>query len=249
MALGTDHLSATTLAGVIPEIWGAKMNDFYRANLVAGAFFTDLSDELADGGDILHIPQTSEMSANTKGNGSQVTLNTVTDSNIDLTVTTWQEVSFLIEDREAQTVLHSYRMQERYMKNAAYTAAAKLEDAILDLFAGFSQTVGASELPVRDSHVRAAIKYLDAANVPQEDRAFFFTPKAVWSDLMAIDRFSLLQNTAAADPIQKGHMGYLYGIPVLMTTRIGVTTGEGDRNDSSSQGCNCSRINHHENTG
>lgn len=225
MALGTTHTSSTTLDTLIPEVWGSKMNDFYRANLVAGAFFTDLSSELADGGDVVHVPSITEMTANTKGNGSQVTLNAPTETKVDLTVNTWSEVSFLIEDREAQIVKHSYSIQEKYMKNAAYTNAAVLEDAILDLFPSFSQTTGSSAAAVADSDIRAAIKLLDAANAPQEDRAFFFTPKAVWSDLQGIDRFSLLVNTNGADPVLKGHIGYLYGIPVLMTTRIGATAG------------------------
>lgn len=230
MALGTNHASSTTLDTLIPEIWGSKMNDFYRANLITANFFTDLSSELAAGGDVVHVPSITEMTANTKTNGTQVTLNAPTETKVDLTVNTWKEVSFLIEDREAQIVMHSYSIQERYMKNAAYTAAAALEDAIIALFDDFSQTTGASDTAVRDSDVRGAIKLLDTANVPQEDRAFFFHPKAIWSDLMAIDKFTLVQNTLGADPVLKGRVGYLYGIPVYMTTRIGITSGGGYQN-------------------
>ena len=56
MAFPTDTFTPTDLAVMIPEIWGTKMNDFYRAKLVMGGFFTDRSDELSDGGDILHTP-------------------------------------------------------------------------------------------------------------------------------------------------------------------------------------------------
>lgn len=230
MALGTTHTSSTTLDTLIPEVWSSRMNDFFREKLVASNFFTDLSSELANGGDVLHIPSLTQMSANVKGNGSQITLNAPTETKIDLTVNTWKEVSFLIEDREAQIVLNSYYLQERYMKNAAYTAANVLEQAIIDLAAGFSQITGASNTTVADSDVRGAIKYLDIALVPQEDRAFFFHPKAIWADLMALDRFTLLVNTKGADPVMKGHIGYLYGIPVISHANIGVTTGAGLRN-------------------
>lgn len=230
MALGTTHTSSTTLDVLIPEVWSSRMNDFFREKLVAASFFTDLSSELAGGGDVLHIPGLTQMSANTKGNGSQITLNAPTETKVDLTVNTWKEVSFLIEDREAQIVLNSYYLQERYMKNAAYTAANVLEQAIIDLAAGFSQITGASNTTVADSDIRGAIKYLDLAFVPQEDRAFFFHPKAVWLDLMALDRFTLLVNTNGADPVLKGHIGYLYGIPVIMHGNIGTTTGAGLRN-------------------
>jgi hypothetical protein len=111
------------------------------------------------------------------------------------------------------------------MKNAAYTCAAAYEDAILALFTGFSQTVGTSAAALADSNIRRAIQYLDEAKAPQENRAFFLTPKQVWSDVQAIDKFSLLVNTKGADPVTAGHIGYLYGIPVIMSERIGATTG------------------------
>ena len=230
MGLGTTHQSSTSLDVMIPEIWSSRMNDFYRQKLIAGSFFTDLSSELASGGDVIHIPSLTQMTANTKTVNTQVVLKSSQETTIDLTVNTWKEVSFLIEDREAQIVLNSYNLQERYMKNAAYTVANALEQAIIDLFAGFSQITGASDTAVRDSDIRGAIKYLDTAFVPSEDRAFFFHPKAIWSDLMAIDRFTLVTNTGGADPVLKGFVGYLYGIPVVMHGGIGITSGSGYRN-------------------
>jgi hypothetical protein len=110
-------------------------------------------------------------------------------------------------------------------KNAAFTVAAAYEDAIIALFDNFSQSVGTSAAALADSNIRRAIQYLDEAKVPQEERAFFLTPKQVWSDVAALDRFSLLVNTKGADPVTKGHVGYLYGLPVIMSERIGATTG------------------------
>lgn len=231
MALGTNHMSSTTLDVLIPEIWGNRINDFFRQSLTMANFFTDRSDELVAGGDILHTPNLTEMSANTKNNGSQVTLNNPTEEKIDLTVTTWVEVSFLIEDREASTVKQSYTLQERYVMNAAYTAAAALEDDIAALFAGFSQSVGASTTNLADSDIRQAIAYLHVANVPIDymnpgsEVAFFLHPNVMWLQVMALDRFTLLQNTAGADPVNRGHVGYLYGIPVYVTNSCPFVSG------------------------
>lgn len=142
-----------------------------------------------------------------------------------MTVDTWYECSFAIEDKEAEQVKKSYNYMAKLADNAAYTVAAAYEDAIIALFDNFSQVVGTSASGVSDSNIRRAIQYLDAASAPQEDRAFFMSSKAVWSDLMAIDKFTLLVNTKGADPVLKGHIGYLYGIPVIMSDRIGTTTG------------------------
>lgn len=95
MALGSNHQSDTTLDVLIPSIWGNRLNDFFRSQLRFGSFFIDRSEELAGGGTTLSTPNLTEMSANTKSNGSQVTLNAATETKQDLQVDTWDEVSFL----------------------------------------------------------------------------------------------------------------------------------------------------------
>jgi hypothetical protein len=201
------------------------MNNFYRDELKAAAFFTDLSAEFQAGAKSVYVPNVTEMTAHSKSNATVVTINNPTDTKLTLTVDTWYECSFAIEDKEMEQVLKQYSYMEVLMKNAAHTVAAAYEDAILALFTGFSQTVGTSAAALADSNIRRAIQYLDEAKAPQDGRAFFLTPKQVWSDLMAIDRFTLLVNTKGADPVTKGHIGYLYGIPVIVSERISATNG------------------------
>jgi hypothetical protein len=225
MALGTDHVSTTTADVMIPEVWGSRLNDFYRASLKVGGFFEDWSEDLAEGGDVVHIPNVTEMTASAKVVGSEVVLDTQTETKIDLTIDTHYHVAFVIEDAVKSKIKKSYKAQEVYAKNAAYTVGATLEDALIALFNGFSQTVGASTTALNDSNIRAAIAYLDTANVPPEDRAFFLHPNTIWKQVMGIDKFTLLVNTGGADPVLKGQIGLLYGIPVIGTSRLGVTLG------------------------
>jgi hypothetical protein len=135
-----------------------------------------------------------------------------------------------IEDLEDEQVKKSYNYMNVLAKNAAEEVGQAYEDAIIALFDDFSQTVGTSAAGIADSNIRRAIQYLDAANAPKENRAFILSAKQVWTDLMAIDKFTLVQNAPGADPVMKGMVGYLYGIPVLMSNRIGTTSG-------SAQGC------------
>lgn len=220
MALGTNHQSATTLAVMIPEVWGSKVNDFYRAKLKMAKFFVDRSDEVAEGGDILYTPNVTEMTANAKSAGSQVTLNNATETTQTLTIDQHFEVSFLIEDKEAAQVKRSYNTQQRYMKNAAFTAAKKLEDAVATLFASFSVSVGTTTVALSDAVIREAIEKIETVDADYEDAAWFFHPKTVWTDIMSVDRFALHQNTVSADPILKGAVTQVYGQPVFSSTRI-----------------------------
>jgi hypothetical protein len=207
-----------------PEVWSAKMNDFMRAKLVANSFFTDLSADVAGGGDVIHIPSLTEMTATEKANATAVTLNSPTETKVDLTVDQWYEVSFIIEDEEKAQVKHSYNLQERYAKNAAYTVANTLEGALITLFSGFASTVGDSLTNANDSNIRACIAYLDGNDIPQEDRAWFFDPTVFWSDIMGIDKFTLL-NESGNHAVLNGAIGTLYGIPVYKTSNIPTTLG------------------------
>jgi hypothetical protein len=227
MAFPTDTFTGDSgdLDVMIPAIWGERINDYFRANLVAASFFTDRSEELADGGNIVYTPNITEMSATSKTNGVAVTLASPTEIAVTLTVNQWYECSFAIEDREAAQVKRSYVVQETYARNAGFAVAKKLDTAITTLFSGFSQSVGASTAAVADSNIRAAIAYLDSANIPQEDRAFFVNPNVFWNQLQAIDRFALAINSPVQDPVAKKPMAYLYGIPVFITTQIQYVSG------------------------
>lgn len=218
--LGAQNMTTTTDASYIQTLWADKLNDFYRANLIAANFFEDLSDEAMDGGNVIYIPNISQMTANTKTITSQVTLNYQTAGKITLTINTWKEVSFLLEDFVAAVMKRSYKMQERWMKNAGYTVAATLEDALLTLFSGFSQTVGDSSHSLNDSSIRAAIAYLDAADVPAEDRAFFLHPNVYWKHVAGINKFTLATNAPTENPVTKGYVGSLYGIPIYLSSRV-----------------------------
>lgn len=74
MAYPTDSHTGTSLASYIPTVWGEKVNEFFRTKLVAAPFFTDRSDELSAGGNILYTPGTTELTAYAKSNATAVNI-------------------------------------------------------------------------------------------------------------------------------------------------------------------------------
>ena len=226
MAFPTNSESSTTLAELIPELWGERVNDFFKLKLMMADFFTDRSAELAAGGSALYTPNLTEMSANSKTNAQSVTLNNPTETKITLTVDQWYEVSFAIEDREAAQVKHSYYLQEKYAMNAGYTMAKKLEVALASLFSGFSTQVGASTTNLADSDIRAAIAALESVGIDTtEDVAFFISPNVFWKQIQNIDKFSLAINSPVNDPTAKTPKATLYGIPVYVSNNIQYVSG------------------------
>jgi len=228
MAYPTDTFTAADLTEYIPNVWGNRINDFYKEVLVMADFFTNRSEELVGGGDVLYTPSMTEMSATEKTNGAAVTLVSPTETKVTLTVDQWYEVSFSIEDQEAAGFKSSYAIQEGYAKNAGYTIGNQLEGVISALFAGFSQTVGASTSNLADSEIRQAIAYLDVAKVPgmyAGEVAFFVHPNTFWRQIQDIDKFSLAVNSPVNDPTAKRPMASLYGIPVYISANLSSTDG------------------------
>lgn len=213
----------TDLAEIIPLLWGERYNNYFKAALIGADFFTDRSSELKGGGDTLYTPTYSAMSANTKSQQSEVTLQQADPTKITLTVKTHKEVSFLIEDIDAARVKSSYTFMDAQAKNGGFEVAASLESAIFALFSGFSNSVGASTTNIADSEILAAIATMESNKVPgiwQGDVAFFFHPNTFWRQVQSLDKFSLATNSPVNDPTAKKPAGNLYGIPVYTSPYI-----------------------------
>lgn len=207
----------------IPEKWGSKINDFAKDNLLMAKFFTDRSDEIADGGDTIYTPGLTQMSANSKSAATAVTLNSPTETAVTLTVSNWYEVSFAIEDKEVALYLKSYYLQEKYAKNAGFTTAAVLEDAIIDLIPSFTNSAGSSTTSLADSDIRKSLGLIEDAVKEEVDNgnfAFIFDRKVFWNQVAGINTYQLNTNTPSADPLMKTPAKWLYGVPVYTSSRI-----------------------------
>lgn len=228
MALGTNGFTFADLTVDIPEIWGQQINDYFRYNLQLASFFVDRSEELMDGGYVVHTPNLSALTVSTKTNNAEVTLSSPTYTDIDLVVSTWKEASFVIEDREMAQLKKSYYMQNRIAEGAAYEVAQDLDDAIAALFVGFSTSFGASSTNIADSDLLAAIATLDAAGVPgiyTGDVAFILHPNTFYRQIGSIDKLTLWQNTGTEMLRGKQPTRTLYGIPVIVTPAVGTDSG------------------------
>lgn len=231
MALGTDGFTGGNggdLTVDIPLLWGSKINDYFRYNLSLAAFFIDRSDELVDGGAAIYTPNLSALSTNAKTVNSQVTLSSPTYTNVTLTVSTWRESSFVIEDREAAQVKKSYYIQDKIASGAAWEVAQDLEDAIAALFTGITtNVVGLGTANVADSSLLAAISLLETAGVPVYggDTAFIFHPNTFYRQIGNIDKMTLWQNTQTELPRTKAPTRSLYSIPVIVSPAVPVGTG------------------------
>lgn len=232
MPLGTAHFASAALQDDIPLLWGEKINDYFRYNLSLAAFFVDRSEELSDGGSTIYTPNIVALSTATKTLGTAVTLNTPTQTKQTLTVSTWKESSFLIEDREMSQLKKSYYLQDKLARGGAWEVAQDLEDAIAALFTSITTNVlGTSSANIADSSLLAAIAVMETAGVPgvySGDVAWVFHPNTFYRQVGSVDKLTLWQNTNTELPRTKQPTRMLYGIPVIVSPAVPVATSGAD---------------------
>lgn len=237
MALGTNGFTAGVggaLTADIPLLWGQKINDYFRYNLSLAQFFVDRSEELADGGSDVYTPNIVALSTASKTTNSQVTLNNPIQTKNTLTVSTWKESSFVIEDREMAQLKKSYYLQEKFAKSAAWEVGQDLDDAIAANFTSFTLNIlGSGTANVADSSLLAAIAILETTGVPgiyNGDCAWIFHPNTFYRQIGSIDKMTLWQNTSTELPRSKAPTRSLYSIPVIVSPAVPL--GAGDANES-----------------
>jgi len=232
---GTNTYSAADLVAVIPEIWTPVVLEAYFAKTVAGNFFLDLSDEGKGGGDIFHVADifTNVLTSAAKTAAAEVTLVSPASVDISITVNTWRHIAYLIEDLELQHSPDGYQIVRRLAEQGGRVLADDLEDNLLALWSGLSQTGGSTGSAVTDLQIRTAIRTLDANNVSKENRGWFIHPRVFWDQIAALAKFydaSIRGPNTMPGPtvtgnfgdfdLNRGLYGYLYGDPVFITTNV-----------------------------
>ena len=242
MALGTDHVTNTTAATFIPEIWSDEIVAAYQKNLVLANLVKKMS-HVGKKGDTIHIPKPTRGTASAKAASSQVTLIAATESEVQISINKHYEYSRLIEDItdvQAQPSLRQF-----YTQDAGYALAKQVDD---DLFAlgkslgdgdgsdwthsnvfyidganGLAtyavDTVAATDL-FTDLAFRDAVQQLDDADVPMDNR-FIVIPPSVRNTIMGIDRYNS-SDFVDGRSVMNGQIGSLYGVDVYVSSNCPV---------------------------
>jgi len=261
MALGTNHLTgglgssvaaAATVGSVdafVPELWSDDVIAAYKQNLVMANLVTRLN-HVGKKGDAIHIPSPARGSANAKAASTQVTLNQIAATNIDVLIDKHFEYSVIIEDILDMQALPS--MRRFTTDDAGYALSKQVDGDLIQLgrgvqggsgtnaytagiFSPTGTTVGtyvsgtSTAVEINDYIIRHAEQLLDDADVPLMNRALVIPPSAKKS-LLGINRFTEQAFIGSGDAIKTGMIGNLYGTEVYVTTNADTTNDvAGDR--------------------
>jgi len=244
MALGTNHVTNTTGATFIPELWSDEIIAAYKQNLVMANLVSKMSFK-GKKGDTLHIPKPTRGAASEKAASTQVTLQAATESEIQVLVNKHYEYSRLIEDITEAQALSSLR--KFYTGDAGYALAKQVDgdlitlgrDAVDDITYDAGRAIigstgaaysGSNAAAITDVAIRVAIQTLDDADVPMDGRCLVLPPVAR-NVMMGLARFTeqaFVGEQGGGNTIRNGEIGNVYGVKVYVTTNCDTTTG-GDR--------------------
>jgi len=242
MALGANHITTTTAAVFIPEIWSDEVIAAYKSNLVVANLLTKINHQ-GKKGDTIHIPTPTRGDPSAKAAETQVTLITNTEGEKTVVIDQHWEYSRLIEDIVAKQALESYR--RFYTDDAGYSIARKVDQDLHRLAAGYQagSIAGATNLyekavlggdgstnfsgatpgngtTLTDAGIREMIQTLDDVDVPMTER-YLVIPPVERKNLMGLSRFTeqaFVGEVGSANTIRNGYIANIYGVEVFVST-------------------------------
>lgn len=244
MALGSNHVTNTTAATFIPEIWSDEIIAAYKNNLVLANAVNKMS-HVGKKGDTIHIPKPTRGSASAKAASTQVTLIAATESEVQVSIDKHYEYSRLIEDItdvQAQPSLRRF-----YTEDAGYALGKQVDSDLGNLGKTFGDDNGsgsdwvhsnsyyvdgangiaayaADTVAVTDVFTdlafRELVKELDDNDTPMDGR-FLVIPPSVRSTIMGIDRY-VSADFVSSSPVQNGLIGQLYGVDIYVSNNLPV---------------------------
>jgi N4-gp56 family major capsid protein len=255
MALGTDHVTSTTAATFIPEVWSDEIVAAYKKSLVAANLVKKMSFK-GKKGDVVHIPVPARGTASAKAASTQVTLIAATESEVTVSINKHYEYSRLIEDIVEAQALSSLR--QFYTDDAGYALGKQVDTDLVNLGQQFNvSTAGAGNFRYAGAFVgadgstafdysassgagnastltaagiRRTIQRLDDSDVPMDNR-FFLIPPSVRNTILGLTEFTTFNSVGeagSANSIRNGMIGDIYGVPVYVSSNAGTAKSAAD---------------------
>jgi N4-gp56 family major capsid protein len=227
MPLGTDHVTNTTAATFIPELWSDEIIAAYEKSLVVKPLVRAMS-MVGKKGDTINIPKPTRGDASSKAAETEVTLIAATEGNLAIVVDQHYEYSRLIEDITDVQALTS--MRQFYTSDAGYALATRVDTDLIaegDNFtsqlqfvdgAGTATAAGNADSAFTDQGFREAIQVLDDNNVPMDNRVWVIPP-AMKKELLGVTNY-VSTDFVTGKPIESGKIGSLYGVDIYVSTNI-----------------------------
>ena len=242
MPLGTAHVTTTTAATFIPEVWSDEIVAAYKKSLVMANLVKKMNFK-GKKGDTVHIPSPTRGTASAKTANNQVTLIAATEGDVPVSINNHFEYSRLIEDIVEAQALSSLR--SFYTDDAGHALGRKVDTSLIELARGArsgnaanAQYTGgiigstgaaytyatSNAAAIADQGVRKAIQLLDDQDVPMDGRSLVVPPVAR-NSMLGIARFTEQAFKGSGTTLINGEFGDIYGVKVYVSTNCDTAAG------------------------
>ena len=243
-APGVNHIVNVNAADTfIPEIWSDEIIASYQKNLKMAPLVKRMTMS-GKKGDTIHVPKPIRGDSHEKVQDTTVTIQANVEQELQILVDRHFEYSRLIEDIVEVQALSSLR--QFYTEDAGYQLALRVDTDLMSCATGWGDNegnhtytpaeadwvhsnswqfdsttvipnvVGATPAAFNDEGFREAIKVLDDANVPMDNRVLVIPP-AARRDIMGIDRY-VSSDFVNGRAVESGLIGNLYGVDVYVSS-------------------------------
>lgn len=161
-------------------------------------------------GDVFHLPNRHNLTANTKSAGTDATPEAITETEQTFTVSTHQIVAQEIED--FAEVMSKYDIRSEYTKAASYALGRAMDVAAAALLDdNTTQTVGTLNVELTDDNFIRAWQYLQDAGGAMPPFKGVVSP-AAWGGMLKIEKFTqqLYNGDTQGRALHEAEIGRVY---------------------------------------
>lgn len=219
------NITVTEAANFIPEIWAAQALGALKANTVMARLVNrNYEDEVAQAGDIVHVPKRGTLEVKNKTANATVTLQTPSSDVVNVTLDKHKEVSFLVEDvAKAQA---NQDIIGGYISDGIMAIAEEIDSDLLALHSGFTTHTAIDSLSgLGEDDIREARRLLNSAKVPLVGRNIVLHEDAE-KELLGVEKFVSATFGAEGDAIREATIGRRFGFNFFMDQLVAVSGGE-----------------------
>ena len=247
--LQDQDTQTSSLQHFIPEVWGASIMDYMEKSLVFGALANDLSGLVANGGDKIHLPKHTEITASdTYGSGVETLIDNslafakTSDTEDEYTLDINQAIHSAIAITDVAQMQSSYDVMNIYTEKLGYALAKKVDQYLAQkLFesVAFNYANGTTDgaqagntIILNDTTATRTMTQTGITNMLSaiysndssiEDFVMVLTP-GVYASLFSLDdfvRFDGVGNSFGSEvPLVSGFVGKLGGVEVIVSNNF-----------------------------
>ena len=260
----TSIVNKTNADKFIPEIWSDEIIAAFQKNLKMAPLVKRLT-MTGKKGDLIHVPKPIRGEANAKAANTAVTIQANVETELQITIDRHFEYSRFIEDIVEVQALSSLRQfyTEDAGYQLALTVDTDLMNVATGFgngtrttaptdganwvntnsyyvdaangLATFAADTVASGDNFTDLALREAIKLMDDANVPMDNRCLVIPPAARKS-IMGIDRY-VSSDFVGGRGVESGLIGNLYGVDVYVSSNAPILETAAQNGTVQVRGC------------